>query len=153
MPFALKSPAFENGGLIPREHTCDGKDVSPALFWTGVPQNAATLALIVDDPDAPRKTFVHWVLYDVPATATGVAQGVAAAPTLPLGGTHGVNDFGNLGYGGPCPPSGTHHYAFTLYALDARLGLKSRATKDEVLRATQGHVLAQARLVGEYARK
>ncbi len=153
MPFVLKSAAFENGGSIPRQYTCDGKDLSPALFWSGVPEKAETLALIVDDPDAPSKTWVHWVVFDLPATATGLPEGVPPRPTPDLGGTHGINDFGNLGYGGPCPPSGTHNYVFTLYALDTKLGLNARATKEDVLKAMRGHVLSEARLIGRYSRK
>ncbi len=153
MPFVLKSAAFESGGQIPRQYTCDGKDISPALFWSGVPEKAATLAFVMDDPDAPGKTWVHWVLFDLPATATGLPEGVPPRATLDPGGTQGINDFGNLGYGGPCPPSGTHNYVFTLYALDTKLGLKARATKEELLKAMQGHVLSQARLVGRYSRK
>jgi Raf kinase inhibitor-like YbhB/YbcL family protein len=151
--FVLKSAAFQNGGLIPRPHTCDGRDVSPALSWSGVPEKATSLALIMDDPDAPGRIWVHWVLFDLPASARVLPEGVPARPTLDLGGTHGINDFGNLGYGGPCPPSGTHGYVFTLYALDGKLGLKPRATKEEVVAGMPGHILSQARLVGRYSRK
>ncbi len=151
--FLLKSATFESGGWIPRQHTCDGKDVSPPLFWTGVPEKAVSLALIVDDPDAPRKRFVHWVLYDLPASAAGLPERVPPGAALEQGGFQGANDFGNVGYGGPCPPSGTHSYIFTLYALDTKLRLKSRATKEDVLRAAEGHILGEARLVGRYARK
>lgn len=150
--FILKSTAFENGGFIPRLHTCDGKDLSPALFWSGVPSKTASLALVVDDPDAPRHPWVHWVLFDLPATATGLPEGVPPNPMVEGGGIHGTNDFGNLGWGGPCPPSGTHSYVFTLYALFQKVGLTSRATRAEVAVAMQGHILAQARLIGRYSR-
>ena len=150
--FILKSAAFENGGFIPRLHTCDGKDMSPPLFWTGIPQKTASLALIVEDPDAPRKTWVHWVLFDLPPETAGLPEGVRARPVLEGGGVHGVNDFGNVGYGGPCPPSGTHSYVFTLYALDSKLGLPPRATREEVGAGMQGHILSQSRLVGRYSR-
>jgi hypothetical protein len=150
--FILKSSAFENGGFIPRLHTCDGKDVSPALFWSGVPEKTAAFALIVDDPDAPRHPWVHWVLFDLPPTTTGLPEGVKPNPMLEGGGVQGVNDFGNLGYGGPCPPSGTHSYVFTLYALLQKLGLTSRASRSDVVAAMQGHILGQARLIGRYSR-
>jgi Raf kinase inhibitor-like YbhB/YbcL family protein len=150
--FILKSAAFENGSFIPRLHTCDGKDVSPALFWSGVPDKTSSLALIVEDPDAPRKAWVHWVLFDLPATTTDLPEGVPGIPVLKGGGAHGVNDFGNLGYGGPCPPSGTHNYVFTLYALYQKLGLKPGSPRGDVIGAVQGRVLAQARLIGRYGR-
>jgi Raf kinase inhibitor-like YbhB/YbcL family protein len=150
--FILKSAAFENGSFIPRLHTCDGKDVSPALFWSGVPDKTSSLALIVEDPDAPRKAWVHWILFDLPATTTDLPEGVPAIPVLKGGGVHGVNDFGNLGYGGPCPPSGTHNYVFTLYALYQKLGLKPSSALGDVVGAMQGHILAQARLIGRYSR-
>jgi len=150
--FILKSAAFENGSFIPRLHACDGKDVSPALFWSGVPDKTSSLALIVEDPDAPRKAWVHWILFDLPATTTDLPEGVPAIPVLKGGGVHGVNDFGNLGYGGPCPPSGTHNYVFTLYALYQKLGLKPSSLRGDVVGAMQGHILAQARLIGRYSR-
>jgi Raf kinase inhibitor-like YbhB/YbcL family protein len=151
--FLLKSTAFQDGGLIPRPHTCDGRDISPALSWTGVPEKAASLTLIMDDPDAPRKIWVHWVLFDLPASTTYLPEAVPPRSTLDGGGAHGINDFGNLGYGGPCPPPGTHNYVFTLYALDGMLGLRPRATKEQVVGAMKGHVLSQARLIGRYSRK
>jgi Raf kinase inhibitor-like YbhB/YbcL family protein len=150
--FLLKSTAFENGGRIPRSHSCDGKDVSPALFWTGVPERAASLALIVNDPDAPQGDWVHWVLFDMPASRRDLPEQVPPGDGIKGGGTHGLNDFGTLGWGGPCPPSGMHNYIFTLYAVDVLLGLRARATRDDVVRAMQGHILGQARLTGKYAR-
>lgn len=150
--FLLKSTAFDNGGRIPRQFTCDGKDVSPALFWTGVPERTVSLALIVNDPDAPRGDWVHWVLFNMPASRRDLPEQVALKDTIEGGGTHGLNDFGRLGWGGPCPPSGMHQYVFSLHALDVTLQLGPRATRDEVVRAMQGHTLGVARLVGKYAR-
>jgi Raf kinase inhibitor-like YbhB/YbcL family protein len=150
--FLLKSTAFENGGRIPRLFSCDGKDVSPALFWTGVLERTASLTLIVNDPDAPRGDWVHWVLFDMPGTRRDLPEQVPPGDGIEGGGTHGLNDFGKLGWGGPCPPSGMHQYIFTLYAVDVQLGLRARAMRDDVVRAMQGHILAQARLTGKYAR-
>ncbi len=156
MPFTLESDAFAAGEPIPARFTCDGENVSPALRWSGAPQGARTFALVVDDPDAPRKTWVHWVAYDLPADAGGVPEGVAAGsrPGALGGGANGENDFGDLGYGGPCPPPGApHHYHFRLSALDAPLGLDPGATKAEVEAAMQAHVVGRAELVGTYARR
>lgn len=150
--FLLKSTTFDNGGRIPRLYTCDGKDVSPPLFWTGVPEKAVSLALIVNDPDAPRGDWVHWVVFDMPASRRELPEQVPPTEKMEEGGIQGLNDFGKLGWGGPCPPSGMHQYVFTLYALDAPLKLRPRATRDEVLQASRGHVLGQARLTGKYAR-
>ncbi len=118
----------------------------------GPPEKTASFALLVEDPDAPSKTWVHWVLYDLPPTATSLPEGVSPKPTLEGGGVQGRNDFGKLGYGGPCPPSGTHRYIFELSALDGRLGLPSGSTRDQVVAAMEGHVLAKARLTGRYSR-
>ena len=150
--FVLASSAFEDGGPIPRVHTCDGKDLSPPLSWSHPPEKTASFVLLVEDPDAPRKTWVHWVLFDLPPTATSLPEGVPARPTVEGGGVQGVNDFGNLGYGGPCPPSGTHRYVFTVSALDGKPGLPARSTREEVVAAMKGHTLAEARLVGRYTR-
>jgi len=155
MAFKLSSPAFQENARIPARYTADGADVSPALSWEKPPQGTASLALIMDDPDAPRGTWVHWVLYDLPAARTDLPEGVAPQKTLPeLGGARqGLNDFGKVGYGGPAPPHGpAHHYRFTLYALDAPLKLPERARKPDVEKAMQGHTLGQARLVGIYSR-
>jgi len=150
--FVLTSGAFEEGAPIPRLHSCDGKDLSPALSWSHPPEKTSSFVLLVEDPDAPRKTWVHWVLFDLPSAATSLPEGVPPRPTVEGGGVQGVNDFGNLGYGGPCPPSGTHRYVFTLSALDGKLGLPARSTREEVVAAMDGHMLAQARLVGRYTR-
>lgn len=148
MTLTLSSPDFSEGSSIPRRHTCDGEDVSPALSWEGAPDDTLSLALILDDPDA--RGFAHWVLFDVAPGATGaLPAGYSASPDAP---PQGKNDFGRLGYGGPCPPSGSHRYVFTLYALDTLLGLPGSPRADEVRQAMRGHVLAEARLTGSYRR-
>lgn len=148
----LESTAFIANGMIPFLHTCDGQDISPPLSWDAPPTGTQSLALIVDDPDAPGRIFVHWVLYDIPPETRQLPQAVAATETLQNGGTQGKNDFGNLGYGGPCPPSGLHRYFFKLYALDRELGLQSGATKAQLEAAMSGHILASAELIGRYSR-
>ncbi len=148
----VTSSAFAEGGSIPAQYTCDGRNVSPPISWEGVPASAKTIALIADDPDAPRGTWVHWVLFNLPATEKGLPEGVPATETLPSGARQGRNDFGNAGYGGPCPPSGAHRYYFKLYALDASLDLASGAKKDVLLKAMEGHVVAEGQLMGRYQR-
>lgn len=153
MTLRFTSPAFTDGSPIPRKHTCDAEDLSPPLAWTGLPAGVRSLALICDDPDAPAGTWVHWVLYNLPATTAGLPEGVPAAERA-QGALQGRNDFGRLGYGGPCPPRGKpHRYFFKLYALDTELGLKPGAAKADVVRATQGHILAEGQLMGTYQRK
>jgi Raf kinase inhibitor-like YbhB/YbcL family protein len=152
MAMRLQSPVFAEGGRIPRSYTCDGKDVSPPLSWDGVPEDAKSLALICDDPDAPGKTWVHWVAFNIPPAARQLPEAIAPGKTIPGGGTQGKNDFRKLGYGGPCPPGGTHRYHFKLYALDADLPLPAGATKAELEGAIAGHVLGQATLTGKYSR-
>jgi Raf kinase inhibitor-like YbhB/YbcL family protein len=153
MAFRLSSSAFEPGTEIPKQHTCAAADQSPALTWADTPKGTKSFALIVDDPDAPGGTWVHWVLYDLPADTTQLPQGVAVDETLASGAKQGVNDFRRVGYGGPCPPPGKpHRYFFKLYALDASTNLKPRASKADVLRAIEGHVLGQAELMGTYKR-
>ena len=156
MPLTLASTAFQNHGVVPTRHTCDGADVSPALSWSGVPSGTAALVLIVDDPDAPGKTWVHWVLFGIPAGATGLPEGVSKveAPKEVKGALQGKNDFGRLGYGGPCPPPGPpHRYFFKLYAIGKPLALRAGASKRDVERTMEGHVLASAELVASYARQ
>lgn len=153
----LTSPAFEAHQAIPKKHTCDGEDVSPALQWTGAPAGAKALALVLDDPDAPVGAWVHWVLYDLPATATRLEEGLPKTPSLAngakQGASWGVNTFERVGYSGPCPPPGKpHRYVFKLYALKTPLGLAPRATKDDVLKAMKGKILAEAELVGLFGR-
>lgn len=148
----LTSVAFKEGQSIPRTYTCDGVNVSPPLEWSGVPKTATTLAIIVDDPDAPAGTWVHWVLYNLPAEHIGVVENVPASEDLKAGGFQGKNDFGKFGYGGPCPPSGTHRYLFKIYALDSDLPLKAGATKADVMKAMEGHIVLQGQLIGTYRR-
>jgi hypothetical protein len=146
--FQLTSPEFAEGGAIPRRFTCDGEDVSPALEWSGAPEAAGSLVLIVDDPDA--RGFGHWVVVDMDATASGgLPEGVSTSPDAPR---QGRNDFGRVGYGGPCPPSGTHRYMFTLYALDAPINLAGTPGARDVRAAMEGHVLAEAQLTARYTR-
>jgi Raf kinase inhibitor-like YbhB/YbcL family protein len=153
MSFQLATAAFSAGGAIPRKFTCDGPDVSPKLAWSDPPGKTQSFALIMDDPDAPAGTWVHWVIYDLPADTRELAEGVAKQEQLSNGARQGRNDFGKIGYGGPCPPPGKpHRYFFKLCALDAKLDLKAGATKADVERAMKGHILTQAELIGRYAR-
>lgn len=156
MAFQLTSPAFEDASPIPVQHTCDGEDVSPPLAWSDDPDGAEAYALTTTDPDAPGGTFTHWVLYDLPGHATELPERVGNAPRLEnLGGAlQGESDFGETGYGGPCPPAGSsHRYVFTLYALDAATGLDPGASRDELEAAVDGHVLGTAELTGTYRRQ
>lgn len=151
--FQLTSRAFSHGEPIPPTYTCDGEDISPPLQWDDPPEGTQSLALIADDPDAPGGTWVHWVLYSLPADTDSLPEGVPPDAELPDGGRHGQNSWQRLGYGGPCPPSGTHRYIFTLYALDTQLDLPDGASKSQVLQAMEGHVLARAELAGRYTRR
>jgi len=146
----LASVAFKDGQSIPAPYTCDGVNISPPLEWSGVPKTAKTLAIVVDDPDAPAGTWVHWVLYNLPADNIGVVENVPATESLKAGGFQGKNDFGKMGYGGPCPPSGSHRYFFRIYALDGELPLKAGATKAELMKAMEGHIVLQGQLIGTY---
>jgi Raf kinase inhibitor-like YbhB/YbcL family protein len=148
----VTTPAFSPNGAIPARYTCDGENSSPALEWTGVPKNAKSLALIVDDPDAPAKVWVHWVVYNMPATLKGLPEAAKKSDALEVGGKQGVTDFGDAGYGGPCPPSGNHRYYFKLYALSEMLVLSGKATKADVEKAMKGKILATATLMGTYHR-
>ncbi len=136
MALAISSTAFSNGGMIPSRYTCDGANISPPLQWSGLPAGTKTVALIVDDPDAPAKTWVHWVVYDLPANTTQLPENIKPQENLAGGGKQGTNDFKKIGYGGPCPPSGTHRYFFKLYAVDIQTSLGPGATKDELLKTT-----------------
>jgi Raf kinase inhibitor-like YbhB/YbcL family protein len=150
----LTSTAFKEGEPIPARHTCDGKDISPPLKWSGTPPGTASFTLIADDPDAPVGTWVHWIVYDLPATSTELAEDAPRSQYLTGNARQGLNDFRRLGYGGPCPPAGKpHRYFFKLYALDKSLELPPGATKRDVERAMQGHILGEAHLVGTYQRK
>jgi len=153
MSMQISSSAFLAGETIPKKFTCDGPDVSPKLTWNDPPANTKSFALIMDDPDAPVGTWVHWVLYDLPPETAELAEGVAKQEQLSSGARQGRNDFGKIGYGGPCPPPGKpHRYFFKLYALDAKLNLKAGATKPQLESAMKRHILAQAELIGKYAR-
>jgi Raf kinase inhibitor-like YbhB/YbcL family protein len=153
MPFELKSVCFRENGMIAKKYTCDGSDVSVPLNWTDPPEGTKSFALIADDPDAPSGTFVHWVLYDLPGNAQQVDEGIPPKRVLDNGAKQGVNDFHQIGYGGPCPPRGpAHRYVFTLYALNHATGLQPGATKEQLLRAMQGHIVAKAQFIGMYAR-
>jgi Raf kinase inhibitor-like YbhB/YbcL family protein len=153
-PIQLRSPAFRHGDVIPRAHTCEGEDLSPPLFWTGIPMERRSLALVCDDPDAPRGTWVHWVLYNLPGETVELSPGVPGVPELPSGARQGRNDSGELGYSGPCPPPGKpHRYYFRLYALDIMLSLPHGVSRAELEEAMADHILAQGALMGIYQRK
>jgi Raf kinase inhibitor-like YbhB/YbcL family protein len=154
MTLRIESSAFVAGGEIPVAHTCEGKDTSPPLDWSGLPDGTGSLALIVDDPDAPdpkapKTTWVHWILYDMPPTVTGLSAAIFAKD-LPQGTREGLNDWKRSGYGGPCPPVGRHRYFHKLYALDTLLGDLGAPTKAQLEKAMHGHVLARAELMGTY---
>ena len=152
MDIEISSSAFSNGGDIPAVYTCDGQDISPPLEWASVPDKTQAIALICDDPDAPMGTFVHWVLYNLPADTRKLPDKVPGEATLPNGTQQGVNDFGTIGYGGPCPPSGTHRYFFKIYALDTQVEPGRKAKKADLIQAMKGHVLAEGQLMGKYSR-
>ena len=143
----LTSPAFKHNGAMPSEYTCDGEDISPELNIENAPENAKSLALIMDDPDAPAGTWVHWVVWNIPPGTKVISKG-----TEPKG-VQGTTSFGRKGYGGPCPPSGTHRYFFKLYALDTTLGLKEGSSKQDLEKAMQGHIIEKTELMGTYKRK
>jgi len=153
MEIKITSSAFADGGLIPPKYTCDGDDISPPLKWESVPDGTKSIALVCDDPDAPMGTFVHWVLYNLPADTRELPENMPPDGTLPSGARQGVSDFGRTGYGGPCPPGGTHRYFFKLYALDAPADLPSGARKADLVRAMKGRILTQGQLMGRYRRQ
>ena len=148
----LSSAAFKNGAPIPKQFTCDGPNVSPPLQWSGIPDGSKSLALLVDDPDAPRGSWVHWILFNIPPGAAGLPENIKKTVTIPNGARQGMNDFHEVGYGGPCPPGGKHRYFFRLYALDAELTVDAGATRAQFERAMQGHVVSDAQLMGTYQR-
>ena len=139
--------------MIPAKYTADGQDISPPLTWTKVPEAAKSIALVVDDPDAPGKIWVHWVMWNIPPEVTSLEEGVPADKELPNGARQGKTDFGSIGYGGPAPPSGVHRYFFKVYALDTMLDLPAGATKLELERAMEGHILSRRELLGKYTRQ
>lgn len=153
LTFQLHAPDFTPGGDIPAQFTCQGSNASPALSWSVAPKGTQSFALVLEDPDAPGRTWVHWVLYDVPATERELPEGVPPEGALPSGARQGRNDFGTVGYGGPCPPPGAgHRYYFKLYALDRTVALRAGATRAELDRSMRGHILAHAELMGRYRR-
>ena len=149
----LESPVFKNNERIPSKYTCDGDDISPELRWIGSPKESKTFALIMDDPDAPMGVFTHWVIFNIPPSENGLAGNMPTAGKLPNGSVQGRTDFSRIRYGGPCPPSGVHRYRFRIYALNTSLNLPIGATKEQVLKAIQGHVLEDAELTGLYSRR
>jgi Raf kinase inhibitor-like YbhB/YbcL family protein len=151
--FALKSAAFAPNAAIPSQHTCDGQDTSPPLEWSGEPGGAKSFALVMHDPDAPAGDWLHWVVWNIPSSAHALPANVAKKEALPDGTQQGSTDFHKPGYGGPCPPSGTHHYVFELHALDARLTLPANASRSQIEKEIQGHLLATAQLIGTYQRQ
>jgi Raf kinase inhibitor-like YbhB/YbcL family protein len=156
MTLSIQSKSFKHNEMIPVRYTCDGQDISPPFEWSGIPVGAKSLALIVDDPDAPdpaapKMTWVHWVLYNIPIEVQGLEENIPAA-SLPAGIKEGINDWGRTGYGGPCPPIGKHRYFFKLYALDTVFADFQQPTKAQVEKAFEGHILAKAELVGTYQR-
>ena len=153
MVIPVSSPAFQEGDKVPTKYSCQGQDVSPPLAWGQPPEGTQSLALIMDDPDAPSGVFTHWVIFNIPSDSCEVPEAVPTQAQLPSGALQGKNDFGRIGYGGPCPPPGRpHRYRFTLYTLDCSLDLKAGASKKQVLDAMQGHILGQGQLTGTYQR-
>lgn len=151
---SVSSSAFSEGAVVPKPHTGDGKDISPALSWSGAPSATKTLALTVEDPDAPGGTWFHWIIFNIPASEKSLAENVARTPTLPGGAAQGRNDFDKTGYNGPAPPKGSlHHYQFKLLALDTKLSLKPNCSKVEYYKAIKGHILASGTLTATYSRK
>jgi Raf kinase inhibitor-like YbhB/YbcL family protein len=148
----ISSSVFKEGTIIPAKYTCDNIDVSPPLEWTQVPSGTKTFAIICDDPDAPQRTFVHWVIFNIPGDLTELSENTPKTDHLKNGAAQGKNDFGKAGYGGPCPPGGTHRYYFKLYAIDSELDPKQINNKKELLKAIEGHILAEAQLMGRYKR-
>jgi len=150
MTIKLTSSAFKEGAMIPAQYSCDGKDISPPLSWSEVPGGTKSFALICDDPDAPIGTWVHWVVYNIPNNVTSLPENVPPNKSVMGNILQGMTDFRRIGYGGPCPPRGTHRYYFKIYALDTMLNLPAGATKRELLRAMEGHILAEGQLMGKY---
>ncbi len=153
MAIQIESSAFKYGDFIPSKYTCDGINVSPPLKWSDIPEGTKSIALICDDPDAPIGDWVHWVLYNIPPETRELNENIPNERTLKDGSIHGLNDWKKYGYGGPCPPSGTHRYFFKIYALDTKLNLSPGATKKHLLDAMSGHILASGELMGKYQRK
>lgn len=153
MSLIIESDVLKEGELIPAKFTCDGENVSPRLKWMNAPEATKTFALILEDPDAPSKTWSHWVLYNLPANQTGLKERVQNVKRFHNGAIHGVNDFNVYGYAGPCPPSGTHHYIFRLYALDSEVNLEPGVTRNQLIDAMEGHILEKAEIMVQYTRQ
>ena len=146
------SSAFENNGIIPSKYSCDNVNISPPLEFSNIPENTKSIALICDDPDAPSKVWVHWVIYDLPPNTKNLDEGIPKNKILSNGARQGINDFGKIGYDGPCPPSGIHRYFFKVYALDTKINLEN-LNKEQILKAMNNHIIAQGQLIGKYSRK
>ena len=153
MELSIESSAFQEGGMIPSKYTCDGINVSPPLKWSEPPEETKSLVLISDDPDAPMGTWVHWVVYNIPPSLKEFSENIPSSEVLDNSTIQGTTDFGRIGYGGPCPPSGTHRYFFKIYALDDKLNISPGATKQQVVDAMKGHVIAEGQLMGRYKRQ
>ncbi len=153
MQFKITSQAFEDGGIIPKKYTCDAEDISPPLKWESVPEGTESLAIVCDDPDAPMGTWVHWVLFNITPDTKELPEKVSTTETIDNGAKQGTNDFGNIGYGGPCPPGGTHRYFFKLYALDTMLNIEAGIKKADLLKAIEGHLIFETQLMGKYKRQ
>ncbi|MBW1972013.1 MAG: YbhB/YbcL family Raf kinase inhibitor-like protein [Deltaproteobacteria bacterium] len=152
MRIEIKSDAFEDGGMIPKKYTCDGEDISPPLRWSSFIEGTKTFAIICDDPDAPMGTWVHWVIFNIPATVNELPENIPPKEVLEMKAKQGTNDFRKIGYGGPCPPGGTHRYYFKIYALDTKINLDPGITKSQLLKAIKDHILAEGQLMGRYSR-
>lgn len=153
MSIILQSPAFKNNEPIPSRYTCDGENISPALNWDHLPEDTRTITIVVHDPDAPSGNFIHWIIYDIPVTMKDLQEGITSTLNLPDGAAMGTNDARRIGYYGPCPPSGVHHYHFTIYAVNTFLRLDAGATRTELMQSMKGHILEEGKLVGTYKRQ
>ncbi len=149
----VTSTAFKDGEMIPSRYTCDGANISPQIAWTNIPHDTKSIAIISDDPDAPVGTWVHWIVYDIPPDVTELQENCPPDKILKNGAKQGITDFKRIGYGGPCPPSGTHRYFFKAYALDILLNAQPGLTKANLLKAMDGHIIAKGQLIGKYERK
>ena len=152
MDLIVKSTAFEEGRMIPSKYSCDSENISPPLEWRNAPEETAGFAVICDDPDAPMGTWVHWVIYNIPPQTLRLGEGIPLKPVLPDGSVQGINSFGHTGYGGPCPPGGTHRYYFKVYALSSMKVTRAGMTKDKLLSSMEGHILSSGSLMGKYSR-
>lgn len=152
MALKVFSKSFQDGGMIPKQYTCDGKNISPHLAWAGMRDDAVSMAMIMEDPMAPHKVFTHWVVFNIPAKLKEIPENVSSSKNLSIGAKQGTNDFGKIGYGGPCPPTATHKYYFRFYILDTLLDLEPGVTKEEVLEAIKDHILEEAQIMGKYRR-